>query len=86
MGSKKSQTLTGHTYTHYIHTYETSLVAEMVKICLQCGRPGFDPWVRKISWRREWLHTLVFLSGDFHGQKSLVGYNPKGNKALDMTE
>ena len=26
----------------------------MAQICLQCRRPGFDPWVRKISWRREW--------------------------------
>ena len=25
------------------------------RICLQCGRPGFDPWVRKFPWRREWL-------------------------------
>ena len=31
------------------------------KICLQCGRPRFDPWVRKISWRREWLPSPVFL-------------------------
>ena len=25
------------------------------RICMQCGRPGFDPWVVKISWRRERL-------------------------------
>ena len=30
-----------------------SLVAQLVKN-LQCGRPGFDPWVGKIPWRREW--------------------------------
>ena len=30
-------------------------------VCLQCRRPGFDPWVRKISWRREWQPTPVFL-------------------------
>ena len=29
-------------------------------ICLQCGRPGFHPWVGKIPWRREWLPTPVF--------------------------
>ena len=28
---------------------------------LQCGRPGFDPWVRKIHWRRDRLPTPVFL-------------------------
>ena len=29
--------------------------------CLQCGRFGCNPWVRKISWRREWQPTPVFL-------------------------
>ena len=37
------------------------------KICLQCGRPGFDPWVGKIPWGRERLPTPVFWPGDFHG-------------------
>ena len=32
-----------------------SLVAELVKNCLQCRRPRFDPWVGKIPWRRERL-------------------------------
>ena len=58
----------------------------MVKICLQCGRPGFDPWVRKIACRRESQPTPVFLPGEFHGQKSLVGYSPWGCKVSDMTE
>ena len=30
--------------------------------------------------------TPVFLSGEAHGQRSLVGYNPQGHKELDMTE
>ena len=34
----------------------------------------------------EWLPTLVFLSGEFHGQKSLVGYSPWGHKELDVIE
>ena len=37
-----------------------SLVAQMIKI-LQYRRLRFDPWVRKIPWKREWLHTRVFL-------------------------
>ena len=45
-------------------------------ICLQCGRPGFDPWVGKIPWRRKWLSTPVFLSGGFQGQRSLASYKP----------
>ena len=42
--------------------------------------------VGKIPWRREWKPTPVFLPGEFHGQKSLVGYSPWGRKELDMTE
>ena len=104
-----------------------SLVAQMVKkICLQCRRPWFDSWVKKIPWRRdrlltpvflgfpggsageesacsagdlglipgsgrspwrrEWQPTPVLLPGEFHGQRSLVGYSPQGCKELDMTE
>ena len=34
--------------------------------------PGSDPWVRKITRRREWLSIPVILPGEFHGQRSLV--------------
>ena len=37
----------------------------------KCGRPGFDPWVGKIFWRRAWQPTPVFLPGESHGQRSL---------------
>ena len=40
----------------------------------QWGRLGFDPWVKKIPWRRERQPTSVFLPGKSHGQSSLVGY------------
>ena len=33
-------------------------------------------WVGKIPWRRKWQPTLIFLSEEFRGQRSLVGYNP----------
>ena len=56
------------------------------RICLQCRRPGFDPWLGKIPWRREWLPSPVFWPGDFHGQRSLEGYSPWGWKESDMTE
>ena len=56
------------------------------RIHLQCRRLGFNSWVRKIPWRREWLLTAVFLPGEFHGQRSLVGYSPWGHKELDMTD
>ena len=35
-----------------------------------------DPWVRKIPWRRAWQPIPVFLLGESHRQRSLVGYNP----------
>ena len=44
----------------------SSLVVQLV-ICLQCGRPGFDPCVGKIPCRRERLPTPVFRPGEFHG-------------------
>ena len=37
------------------------------KICLECRRPRFDPWVGKIPWRRERLPTPAFWPGEFHG-------------------
>ena len=40
----------------------------------------FDPWVRKIPWRREGLPTPVFMTGEFLGQRNLVGYSPWGHK------
>ena len=47
---------------------------------------GAIPEVRKIPWRRKQQPTPVFLSGDSHGQKSLVGYSPQGCKESDTTE
>ena len=41
----------------------------------QCRRPKrceFNPWVRKILWRRAWQPSLVFLPGESHGQNSLA--------------
>ena len=40
------------------------------RICLQCRKLGFDAWVWKIPWRREWLPTPVVMPGELHGQKS----------------
>jgi len=37
-------------------------------------------------WRRKWQPSPVFLLGEFHGQRSLVGYSPWGRKELDTTE
>ena len=54
--------------------------------CRRHKRHGFNPWVGKIPWRRKWQPTLVLLSGEFHGHRSLVGYSSWGHKELDITE
>ena len=56
------------------------------RIFLQCGRPRFNPWVRKIPWRRKWHPTPVFLSKESHGQRSLVNYSLWSHKKLDTAE
>ena len=45
----------------------------------------FDPWVGNIPCRKEWSPSPVFLPGEFHRQRNLVGYSPWGCKELDMT-
>ena len=53
------------------------------------GRPkrrGFNPWVGKIPRRRKRQRTPVFLPGEPHGRKSLVGYISQGHKESDTTE
>ena len=62
-----------------------SLVARWESVCLQCGRPGFHPWVGKIPWRRKWQPTPVFLPGESHGWRNLVGYSPWGRKGSGTT-
>ena len=52
----------------------------------QRRRHRFNPWAWKIPWRRAWQATPVFLPGESHGQRSLVGYSPWGCKESDMTE
>ena len=56
------------------------------RVYLQCRRPRFDPWARKIPWRRKWQHILVFLPGKSHGWRNLSGYSPRSRKESDTTE
>ena len=64
------------------------VVKEHACQCRRRKRPGFDPWVGKIPWRRKWQPTLVFLTRESHGQRSLsmAGYSPLGHKESDVTE
>ena len=54
--------------------------------CRRRRRLGFDPWVGKIPWRRKRQPTPVFLPGEFYGQRSLVGYSPRGHRESGTTE
>ena len=54
--------------------------------CLRCRRPRFSPWVRTIPWRRKRQPIPVFLPGEFHGQRNLVGYGPWDHKESDTTD
>ena len=59
-----------------------SQVAQLLRIHLQCRRCGFNPWVGKIPWRRAWQPTPVFLPGESHGQRSLVGLQSMGSQRV----
>ena len=50
------------------------------------GDSGWIPMLGRFPWRREWQPTPVFLPGEFHGQRILVGYSPWGHKELGTTE
>ena len=50
------------------------------------GRPRFNPWVGKIPWRRKWQPTPAFSPGEVHGQRSHIGYIPRGRKDSGTTE
>ena len=50
--------------------------------CRRHKRHGFSPWVGKIPWRRTWQPTPVFLPGESHEQKSLMGYKSKGSQRV----
>ena len=52
------------------------LVAQLLKNLPAMKETWVQPWVRKIPWRREWKPTLVFLLGESHRERSLVGYCP----------
>ena len=61
-------------------------VAHLAKNPPQCRKCRFDFWVSKMPCRRAQQPTALFLHGESHGQRSLVGYSPWGCKELDMTE
>ena len=67
-------------------TLWASLVAQTVKNLPVMQETRFDPWVGKIPWRRKWQPIPIFLPGEFHRQRSLVGCSPWGHKESDRIE
>ena len=72
--------LTQHMINRGLHRWPTS-----TESTCQYRRPGLDPWVGKIPWRRRQQLTAVFLPGKSHGEGSLVGYSPRGHKESGTT-
>ena len=63
-----------------------SPLAQQVKNLLVVQRHQVRSLSWEESWSRKWQPTLVFLPGESHGQRSLVGYSPWGHKEPNMTE
>ena len=62
---------------------QASQMVKWWRICPQFRRHKrcvFNPWVRKICWQRKWQLTSLFLPGESHRQRSLVGYSPWGSQ------
>ena len=59
---------------------------ESASQCKTLKRWGFNPWAGKDSWRKKWQPTPLFLPREPHGQRSLVGYSPRGHKEWNTAE
>ena len=82
-----------HRYTHFhnchYYLWRAFLVAQDKESACQCRRLGFNPWVRKIPWRRKYPLQYSCLENpmdSLESQRSLAGYSPWGHKELDKTE
>ena len=69
-----------------IRASQVALVVKNVRPMQETQGRRFNLWVGKISWKRAWQPTPVFLPGEFQGWRSLEGYSPQGCTASDTTE
>ena len=77
-GVSKSQSQLSDLHFHFHYLLGLPRWCSGKQYTCQGGRHkqcGFDPWVGKISWRRKWQPTPIFLPGEAHGQRNLVGYS-----------
>ena len=80
----RSERSTGEGIGYPLQHSWASLVTQLVKNLPAMQRPGFDPWVGKMPWKRDKLPFQpipVFWPGEFHGL-----YSPWGRKESDTTE
>ena len=61
-------------------------MAQMVKNLPTIQETRVQSLDQEDPWRRKWQPTPVFLAGESHGWRSLVGYSPWGRKESDMTK
>ena len=66
--------------------FRASLVAQMVRNLPAMQETQVRPLGQEDPWRRKYLPTPLFLTGEFHGQRSLAGCSSRGHKELDTTE
>ena len=67
--------------SQYGNQFDTGLsMKDIDSVSDSASNAEFDPGVRKIPWSREWQPTPVFLSGEFHSQRSLAAYSAEGHK------
>ena len=52
----------------------------------RAGDPGSIPGLGRSPEEENGYTHSMFLLGEFHGQRSLVGYSPRSRKELDVTE
>ena len=73
-------------FTNYTNAFDCVDHNKLWKILQQMGITDHLTCLGKISWRRKWQPTPVFLPGKSNGQKRLVGYSLQGRKESDTTE
>ena len=56
------------------------------RLCLQCRKLGFNPWVGKIPLEKEMAVPSSRLAWKSHSQRSLEDYSPQGCRESDTTE
>ena len=73
-----------HTFSDFFPLcfHWASLVAQMQRICLKCGRPGFDPWAGMTPWRRAWQPTPVFLARESPWTEEPGGLQSMGTQTV----